>query len=892
MRRVWAFVCAAAVPLSMFACGHNGAVPPPAEATPAPVGGVPVDIFWNSFRQAYPLHAQGVAISDPGPNGDRTLVVAEPPPGVTVEAIGGVDPAIHDIDTRTHKLGLDGWTKDVVAHVSSGVDVDDLNVRLHRALFGTSYHAYLLPISPPPALREMKERQVGPPDLYNWVADTKSRVVDLVDGTTLKPRELLDPANSGVYASNPEGLIVWALPRTNVDDQARECRMFAVDSDLILGAYAGDRSVVIVARRRELPVATYAPIRYESVKALSATGDIELAQSFERTNFAAGKLPEGVEKGWDWAPIYLSPGAVDTEVGSVLNIADQLLKSWSNHGETTYEGFSYQPPPAYPFDKSIMASVKANSITYNWNTRGFSTLFDDGPIEYLNFSDTTALPVTYILADGDDAQTDTGSTLGQKARDAFSTTGDPYLIRAAQYAALYQIVFNFDLDSADVAQSAPVDTKKVTDEHVVAAVDHVANATDAELTAAAEKEAARESQSRAQSDGSDAKQAVADWVEILQTFRDGLKAVDGDKRHALAQAVAASDAEDDQDQFVLLMREVLVMFVDKDAMRLALMNAARKRSSEWIRTPSVVASRNPGRIQSVGGHDVDPMPMRFFTSAQVPQHKVAVLDGAVAINRRDLSSWSNGPLLPKEPPPNFNAGIPAPITAQQLGSGVPTRMVVERRTTEFVVTLTDGANPVRAWSFAHSADANDWAGILASKSRSTIQEVELKGFDAGGQDAFLRTLDVRSDGPSGLRVVEPFPEGIKAKFDDVDLTRADFVDARVEPAEGGSDISFDVAIPSAEAGKPGMVARFTTWFRDLVPARAKEALQGMRDAVSQLVRTWRSRPQPNLADLKNAMRMQLKTVTKKAPTMRVHIKDESGSGFLVERPAPGTAQGG
>lgn len=51
---------------------------------------------WRAFRQQYPFHIQGIALSPPDARGSRTLVVAEPPPATTKQSLSTVDGALHD----------------------------------------------------------------------------------------------------------------------------------------------------------------------------------------------------------------------------------------------------------------------------------------------------------------------------------------------------------------------------------------------------------------------------------------------------------------------------------------------------------------------------------------------------------------------------------------------------------------------------------------------------------------------------------------------------------------------------------------------------------------------------------------------------------------------------
>ena len=84
----------------------------------------------------------------------------------------------------------------------------------------------------------------------------------------------------------------------------------------------------------------------------------------------------------DWAPIYLSEELINTEYGSLLNITDQLLKSWSQNGLTKYINFNYRVPVKWPFEKPLIRIVitefKADTVTFNWNTKGVGYIMDNG----------------------------------------------------------------------------------------------------------------------------------------------------------------------------------------------------------------------------------------------------------------------------------------------------------------------------------------------------------------------------------------------------------------------------------------------------------------------------------------------------------------------------------
>jgi hypothetical protein len=853
-------------------------------------------VYWNEFRAAYPYHAQGIAISDPQADGLRTMVVAEPPPSVTLEEIIAAAPAGSTAVVKPHQLGVDGWTKDVVLRIRGDADIRAISAQLHRVLYGTAYRASDLPIPPPPLMRGFKEPQVGPPDVRDWVRDASHRAVDVVDGSIVSAEALLAAENAGVYASIPEGVILWSVPRGNIDDRTRECRMFAVDSDLILGAYADRDEVVIIGRRRALPIATYAPIRCEGLRALTSTGELELAQSFQRNHTGAGKIPDGVESGWDWAPIYLSPGVLDTEVGSTLNLADQLLKSWSNAGETHYRQFDYPAPPKYPFDTSVYKKVGAESLIYNWNTSGFATLFELGDRTFLNFSYTTALPVTYIPGgDAAGAKRDAAGELADAARDAFAATDDPVLVHAAQYAALYQIAFNFDFTSEDVAPTVGADTESATSRQVGRAIDRLAAASDADLAKAAR--AIGLSPSTPSEGGAPAVAPAADEgarvKSLLAELREAIQAMSPQDREKLGRLVESTDAEDDDDPVVLLAREVILSFIDKEALKKDLMAAASTRASAWIRTPSVVVSRDAAMPELEGGHDIDPMPTRLVIDPKVPRNRMARVEGGgLAVNEADLSRWSQGPLLdtaraPAAPAsPAWNVEGSADVVGHHLS--------VERGSSGFVVALSDEHGAlVRRWSVATSAQASDLVEMHASKARAGIKDLTFRGFDDEARDAFVRTLDVRADRAARIEVLGDDPrlqlQNLKGRYR---MSDAELGQVGVKSVDGGVEMTVEVAVPNREATKKGLLISIVHWFRDLLPEGATGALATIKDSALSVVNRWRMQNQATVDDLARQMRVELRKATKKNPTLRVHVRDEGRSGYLVEdEPASAPSHG-
>jgi hypothetical protein len=196
------------------------------------------------------------------------------------------------------------------------------------------------------------------------------------------------------------------------------------------------------------------PLRAESILTLAAVQDEELAQSYERSRVFAGKLAQGQDAGRDWAPIYLSDALVDTEIGSLLNMTDQMLKSWSQAGQIEYVNFNYSKPNIFPFGvRPLNELVFGDEILFNWNTSGLGSAVEFGPIRVFALNRTGSLPITY----GSDAivlgRVDIGA-LGifeEQAYDYFSGLRDLYLSRVVQYTALYQAFRAFPVTVTETA---------------------------------------------------------------------------------------------------------------------------------------------------------------------------------------------------------------------------------------------------------------------------------------------------------------------------------------------------------------------------------------------------------------------------------------------------------
>jgi len=608
----------------------------------------PADQDWTLFRKSYPYHIQTVALSDPHPGGARTLIVSEPPPHVTLDGLRALDPQAfaHPI-VETTKVGYDGWVKDVVVTLpaSGPREIQTLVDRLHIYLFATAYKSYALKIpsadEPPPVHRPLNLR-VSAADLDRWLFRAGERFVSHNGGPAVPMRTLLASGASGVYYSEVPGVVALVAPKSPFSAVRRQWREFTLDSDLILGATSYRKRVAIFARERSVPVDLLPPLRTETILQLAKAAPTlaELSQSYERNNFFAGRIDE---IGWDWAPVYLSDILIDSEYGSLLNLTDQLLKSWSSNGQVEYFRFPYPPPSRWPFPAPIILDAKVSEVTFNWNTKGAGYALDfpegSGYRRIFSLNRTGALPVNYIPAQVDSAAGNPLAHYEITGYDYFAGLSDPNLARVVQYAALYQIFHEFgvaDTTFAVAPQSHPeweylagigarlVDFIQSAGAGAMVSKLHLGSTADLDrlrwrLTLA----------------GAERGNGVASAIGLhLANPR-----IDADLERALASGrrttASLTPAEVrslDAGRLARGIREsaigealsTLASSSDKIFRKYA--ESTNARPSGWIRTSSIVVSRTTGSMAKnyFGGHNLDPHIINYRVDASLREGEVRV----------------------------------------------------------------------------------------------------------------------------------------------------------------------------------------------------------------------------------------------------------------------------
>jgi hypothetical protein len=579
------------------------------------------------------------------------------------------------ITTARHRIGVNGWVTDIVADLPamSSQQLSYLVDALHRKLFKTAYKAYAIsiPDSTVGVAHANLDLHVTSGDLWksligdapdlpaeSWTAVRVVLLIGLVLGTSwlgkrllrgrrifrlvcLLPlslaigyvvvpnggyvapvyrlqrvpggdpvslRSILDQGTSGVFLSTNPGFVVWSFPRSSDLQKFRvHARMFSLDSDLLIGAVASDKQVAIIGRERVVPVEMLPPLRTETILQLASADTDELAQSYERKFMFAGRFDDTN----DWAPIYLSDELIDTEYGSLLNITDQMLKSWSNHGEIKYTNFNYPDPSGYPFDGPIITELKVTELTFNWNTKGAGYVSKRDPYEVFALNRLGALPVDYLAKSNSDLQ-----RAEDKAYTYFNRLNDPNLVRVVQYAGMYQIFRRFHV----TATAPPLHHAKEIlslQPMVRDTINRIAAITDTTLDQMAD-DLKHDVDSESDDETLDEIRKVRDTVKeflseadqrqvdlLVSTladpgvFRAEVRKSSHDESARAILALASAVAE---------VRQHLVGF-DSPLNGVAAMSYFReseRTDDTWIRTPTIVVSHATGPLRyMVGGHNLD-----------------------------------------------------------------------------------------------------------------------------------------------------------------------------------------------------------------------------------------------------------------------------------------------
>lgn len=433
--------------------------------------------IWTEFRLPHPYPTQRIAakiISDD----EMVLIISEPPDSLDKQQWKELIESIFSTDLLEYKtfkwmIGLDGWVEDIVlrvkkTNVSQGEDLlsdsltrDRISL-LNIAMFGSSMGANvesIEPFQPSNDITRIPNLRLSAGEALEWFTNRDAKWQTL-NNPNYAANHWLDQASIGtrqVQISSDQTLILLTFPLSDIVNVRRTeelpeelkiaFREFAVSSDIMLSGAWSDDQVAILARTRQVPMEDFPPLRVETFELIAAQKTSELYQSYERTNLFAGKLSVGEYVLRDWAPILLSPALINTEFGALLNITDQMLKSWSQAGQTEYIYFDYpNKPNIFPFNGTplnevVFAQTGSQQVLFNWNTTGMGSVISGDP-SILIPTQTGSLPITYgsELDQAGELQTGHLQQYEAEAYNYFANLQDPNLATVVQYTLLYQLM--------------------------------------------------------------------------------------------------------------------------------------------------------------------------------------------------------------------------------------------------------------------------------------------------------------------------------------------------------------------------------------------------------------------------------------------------------------------
>ena len=415
------------------------------------------DDVWKSFRHQFPFHIQTIEQSPRNSAGTYFVLIAEPPPHTTLESIKAqFNGHVISWEEKKNQIGYDGWAKDLILEIKTANDaeMDTFYHRLYRHLFFVEPHRKPLNLSvqEEPVYFSMQNLNYEIQSIYleHWLLGEKA-----LGFTPLNKQNAEAQTLSQIFKKNPTGvwitqnplLVAWILPfGITLDGKQSEIREFAESVDLIIGAIRIEDNVAIIARKRIIPESVLPTMRTETILALASSPYNGLAQSYERNFLWAGKGHDN----FDWAPIYLSATLQNTDFGSLLNIADQMLKSWSLNGTIEYKNFIHKNPTSWAFPQPLDDVLGTMSITFNGNMNGATQLFefsnhhDFKKLTIINVSRTGAMSIMYKP---EDIYLDSVQIYEEKAWKYFSELGSPIWAQNVRYAALFQVFKNFEIKS-------------------------------------------------------------------------------------------------------------------------------------------------------------------------------------------------------------------------------------------------------------------------------------------------------------------------------------------------------------------------------------------------------------------------------------------------------------
>lgn len=689
--------------------------------------------LWNNFRDSFPYHIQTIGVYEYDDN-SYTFIISEPAPHTDSTGFEKVfEKYNHSLKINTNKIGVDGWVKDIIVSLNDIEDneKEEIIKEISKYNFDTDYKAYALDLKslgqPNYYLDSDVNYQISAAELNKWFFVDKEEFID-DDNTSFTIDNLPSSDKSNLYYSKKSGLVIWAFDLiTDLANEKETIRKFALDSDIILGSIETNGKLIIVARERQNTVYELPPLRAETVLLLASAKKSELSQSYERINLFAGKLPNSK----DWAPILLSDELKNTEYGSLLNITDQMLKSWSQNGEVDYENFNHPKPQRKAFKKPISTvfreELETNRTTFNWNTKAavYSVGLADKSITA--FNRTGSLPVTYIPEGYESVSSKSIEKYMEVGYDYFSNLHNPNLLRAAQYATLYQIFYKyspqctFEINENDIhdnnasleaeAENLLTKIKNLSEEDKARIIQPFKTSLDKALKEKADKNDLLSNILQEYWGNSvlEEQQIKIDSLISLvgETFDTGNISVLS-KAIANPRSIQSQEEYDRYKQISDLVRGLDtplfdVLNINREDICNQFIKSNNNSFSNWIKTPTVVISWAKDSATSIGGHNIDSRIVHFLGENTVERGSYEIVKDvngvkSIKINDADIDKISDSKFL--------RSVEESEILGVQKFENTTNKPIRERLS---VIDATD--NPVRGLNPKHIVVSKKMGGI-------------------------------------------------------------------------------------------------------------------------------------------------------------------------------------
>ena len=430
-------------------------------------GGQSVDEVWERFRSVVPYHMQDWVIAGDGPI--FTLIYSEPPPVHNRAGYEALFQAtfrgFQSFDTIQDRLGFNGRYTDIAVQLDYSFAGEDallefeVDLRaLSTEIYGTSHGARALRLEEleevPPGQDIGDPIQISAAELYGWLNENDMVFSAPETGISGSLKQVAQQ-RAGRYLSSDGSLVLLIVDHRRVDfSDVPNIRHFVLDSDLILGGVVNQSQdlTYVVGRARQLDWADFPPLRVEDVLNIISVENNALAQSYDRSTPGAGRVTYENQQ-QDWAPSFLSAELLNTEFGSLLNIADAVLKSQSLGGAISYVGFDITDIPNPPqsarnFQRGVWqwlsSEIELTSLIFNFNTIGsghWYVVSDD--IRVFATNRTGSYSVTYSpYGAGETSLNQEAAVIAAAEREYgawFNTSGNLALARSVQYTSLFQV---------------------------------------------------------------------------------------------------------------------------------------------------------------------------------------------------------------------------------------------------------------------------------------------------------------------------------------------------------------------------------------------------------------------------------------------------------------------